>query len=427
MKILRNIILFLFLQVNVFAQTKDLNYFIEQAKTNSPLIFEHQTQNKVLAAEAKRLKAFYTQPEISLDAGILFAPIVSNNNNITKFQWITEDAANYYGYDLAVSDGGQYQTIVNIDQPLFGGSKLKTVYQNQDILRKKNLNDIRLTEHDLEKIVGYQYLRCLQAQEQIQFTKDLIKLMIQENTQMKILVQNGIYKISDLQRLKIELQTYKAQMEQARTTYKQNLLDMNIICGINDTISVKLQIIKFSLKTVITDSSLFIEQYRLDSLNLWSLQQISEMKYKPQVNLFANGGLNAIYLPKLNRLGMSVGIHLSWTIFDGHQRNFMRDKMNILMQDITFKKQQFTTEQSLRLAKIIAAIKNIDKQLTIKTVQQKEYNKLLEIYKTELSQGSISVIDFTNTIRDIARLKQEIILLRMKKQALINNYNYWNY
>jgi len=70
-------------------------------------------------------------------------------------------------------------------------------------------------------------------------------------------------------------------------------------------------------------------------------------------------------------------------------------------------------------------MQNIDNQLKMKRKQQTAYLQLLEIYKTELSQGSISIIDFTNTIRDMATLKQKIILLEMEKQALINTYNYW--
>jgi hypothetical protein len=52
----------------------------------------------------------------------------------------------------------------------------------------------------------------------------------------------------------------------------------------------------------------------VDSLNITADQSISDLKYKPQVNLFANAGLNAIYLPAFNRFGLSTGITFSWNI-----------------------------------------------------------------------------------------------------------------
>ncbi len=417
----------LFYTVLLNAQTKDLNYFIGKAKTNSPLIHKNRTDNRIWDAEVQRLKAFYTQPEIRLNAGLLFSPVISKDNNATAFQWITQDATDYYGYDLAVSDGGQYQAVILVEQPLFAGKKLETVYWNAGINKQKNETNIQLTEHDLERIVGYQYLRCLQAKKQIIYFAGLQELINNELAQMKQLVKNGIYKPSDLQRLKIELEHYKIKITEAEAGYKQSFYDLNILCGNNDTVVYDLQEVSFQLKPAIPDSSFFLKRYRLDSLNLWTLQQISELKYQPQVSLFADGGLNAVYLPGINRLGVSMGIKFSWILFDGHQRDFERTKTNLMMEDIGFKKQYFATKQSQELLKIKEKIKETDRQLQMKKKQQTEYQKLLVIYKTELSQGNISVIDFTNTIRDMANLKQEIILLEMEKQALINSYNYWNF
>ncbi len=413
--------------INSFAQTHDLNYYFEQAKTNSPLIFEKQTQNQVIQAEAQRLKAFYSQPEISLNAGLLFAPIYSNDNNSGGFQWVSNGAEDYYGYDLAISNGGQYQAELSVEQPLLGGKRMKTVSQNLDVNTQKNNNDIKLTEHDLKKMVGYQYLRCLQSQKQVDYCLSVQKQISNEIEIMKALVQNALYKPSDLQRLTIELENYKTKTVEAQSDLRQNLLDMNIICGINDTANVTLQNVEFPMNLQSADTSLFLEKYRLDSLNLWSLQQISEMKYKPQISLFANGGLNAVYLPGLNRLGIDLGVKFSWVLLDGHQKNIKQTETQFLMQDVSFKKQNFLTQKSLQLKKVTSRIESIDKELQMKKSQQTEYDKLMDIYKTELSTGSISTIDFVNTIRDVANLKQEIILLEMQKQALINTYNYWNY
>ena len=426
MKFLKNIILLLLFPAVVSAQPKDLSFFIKKAKTNSPLLFKQKTQNKILAVEANRLKAFYTQPEIGLNAGILFAPIVSNDNNATKFQWISKDANDYYGYDLAVSDGGQYQALVSYEQPLFSGKKLEIVNRHLMENIEKNQNDIQLTTIDIERFVGYQYLRCVQAKKQIAYFTDLQKLINDEIKTLNRLVQNGIYKPSDLQRLQIERTNYQIKISEAKINYEQNLYDLKILCGINDTIIYDLQDTEFQMQPVAADTSVFFEKYRIDSLNLWTAQQVSELKYKPRMSAFADGGLNAVYLPGINRLGVSVGLKFSWVLYDGHQRNLEREKTNLLLQDVSFKKQQFVTQRTVQLSKLRSQMLNIDNQLKLKENQQNAYLKLLEIYKSELSQGNISIIDFSNTIRDMATVKQEIILLEIKKKALINTYNYWN-
>lgn len=415
-----------FFSTGLEAQIKSLDYFIGQAKKNSPLIFEKKVQNNAMEVELKRLKAFYTQPKMSIDAGLLFAPIISADNNSTRAQFVSAGATDYYGYDLAVSDGGQYQALLSVEQPLTGGKKMGIASRNLAVSREINEAEIKLTIYDIERIVGYQYLRCLQSQNQIDVYSGLINLINRELQIMQELLQNGIYKYSDYRQLRIELKNYQIFIEKSKSGYQQNLLDLNIICGIKDTALVELKDVDFSLKTRVGDS-FFIRKYELDSLNLISLQQLSELKYQPQLNLFANNGLNAVYLPGLNRLGFSFGLKFSWVLFDGKQRNYSRQETDILAQDIAFKKQRFITENFIRRAKILNQINSIDKQLRMRYIQKDEYDELIGIYKTELSQGQISAIDFVNALRDIENLKQVIINLRMQKNALINTYNYWNY
>ena len=86
----------------------------------------------------------------------------------------------------------------------------------------------------------------------------------------------------------------------------------------------------------------FLEKFKLDSLSLVTQQNVFELKYKPQINFFANTGLSAVYAPTIpNRLGMSAGISLVYTFFDGHQKNINRNKTKILEQSIAEYKEKF--------------------------------------------------------------------------------------
>ena len=414
------------LNLGANAQIKDFDGFLAKAKENSPFIYGKQTQNKAMEAELKRIKAFYTRPKISLDAGLLFAPIISTDNNNTKFEFVSPGATDYYGYDLSASDGGQYQADVSVEQPVFGGSRVEIASQNLAVSREINETEIKLTANELERTVGLQYLRCLRSQKRIEAYSQLTHLVKKELQLMGQLAQNGVYKYSDYELLNIELQNYRVSLEQSKANYQQNFLDLNIICGINDTAMVKLGEHNFDLKKPPAES-FFLKKYELDSLKLNSLRQMSEIKYQPQLSLFANGGLNAIYLPDYNRLGIGFGLKFSWTLFDGHQRDFNREKTDILTQGFSFQKQRFITENSIRKTKILNQISFIEKQMDIKSTQDKSYDKLIKIYKTEFSQGELSAIEFVSVLRDKVNLYLELIDLRMQKQALVNTYNFWNY
>ncbi len=420
MKILIAFIFVLFQQI-IYAQTNDINFYINQARQNSPLIFERTNKNAALDVEIKRLKAFYTKPQIALNASVLFAPIISNTNSTAKFEFVSQGTDDYYGYDLGLSNGGQYQAVVSVEQPLLGNGRMNIAGQNIAVTKQINETEIKFTGHDIERIVGFQYLRCLRSQQRIEAYEKLTGLVRNELKLMDKLTQSGIFKYSDLELLKIEYRNYQVSLEKSKAGFNQSLMDLNILCGINDTSAIKLTNTSFSIKTPV-EKSYFLKKYELDSTRLSTLQQLSEIKYKPQLSLFADGGLNATYIPDFNRLGFGVGLKFSWMLFDGHQRDFARERTEILKKDFIFKMNRFATENSIRKQKLLYQIVSVEKQLKLKSEQQSSYDNLMKIYKTEFSQGDISAIEFVNVLRDRVDLYLELIDLQIQKQALINTY-----
>lgn len=145
------------------AQSRDLSYYLEQAKANSPLIHQSINEKKMVALDLKQVQAVLSKPEINLEGNVLFAPIVSHNNNSNRLEWISKGADSYSGYDLAISDGGQYQAVATLKQRLIANAELKANTHKADINTKINDNNIDLTIHDLEQLVSYQYLLCVKA------------------------------------------------------------------------------------------------------------------------------------------------------------------------------------------------------------------------------------------------------------------------
>lgn len=426
---MRPLILLVFLLFSdiLSSQQPDLNYFIEKAKGNSPLINKSKNESLIADLDLNQIRAILSKPEINVQAGVLFAPIVSHDNNTNKFQLVSEGADKYTGYDLASTDGGQYQAVVSLRQNLFTASKYKSYSDMNDISHRINENTIELTVHETEQLVTYQYLLCLKSKTQKANSLAVLKAVEDQVATMKKLVENGIYKQTDLILLQIEYQNYSADFKTFQSDYRNNLYDLNLLCGISDTSLVEIQDLDLQLKSGINSTSQFLTSFKLDSLNVTTSLSIEELKYKPDLSLFADAGLNAVYLPSFNRLGFSTGISFKMNMFDGNQKKIMRDRAAISIRTIDFEKNNFMIKNDIYKNKTINNIKSLNERLNIVEGQLGQYRILLDAYSRELAHGDVSILEYKNLIRDIVAKKQESLILKMDTQMLINSYNYWNF
>ena len=416
-----------FLAGMAYSQQRDLNYYLEKAKTNSPLIHKNKNDNKIIDLDLQQTERILKSPEINLESNILFAPIISHNNNSNRLDLVSNGSDNYSGYDLAITNGGQYQAFLTLKQPLLGNSNLKVYSKKSEISRKQNDNSTIMTIHEMEQLVSYQYILCVKSKVQIKNGEQLMKQLDDQLDIMNRLVENAVYKQTDLLLLQIEKQNLQIDNKSFEDDYKGNLFDLNLLCGIKDSVGNDIQELDLQLKPEISANSKFLTSYTLDSLGIISDQSITELKYKPQLDLFANAGLNAVYLPTFNRLGISAGLTFSWNLYDGNQRKLEKNKSNVSINTLQFEKNNFITQQEINKDKIKSQLNSLSEKTALIGNQLKQYDILFTAYENELKQGLISVMDFKNLLKDITAKKQDYLLLGMEKQLLINSYNYWNY
>jgi len=421
------LIISIFTVLDATSQTRNLSYYQEHAIVTSPLINETSNNNKLILLDIQQTKIILSKPQINVEASILFAPIISHDDG-NKFQIISDgNVTDYTGYDLGYSDGGQYQAVVSITQPLLMGSRFNAYAQKANVATQLNENNIKLTEHELEQLVNHQYILCIRAKKQYEVSKLLSEKLQAQIITMEKLVEHAIYKQTDLLLMQIEAESYRLEYQNFITDYQNSLLDLNLLCGINDTSLVEIEDTDFRINMNRVNQSQFLTKFKLDSLTIETEQLIFNQKYKPQINLFANAGMNAIYVPAFNRFGFATGVNFSWNIFDGNQKKLVNDKSIIQLETIEFEKQHFIVKNRVFKNKFLTQIKAVDNKISIVQNQLEEYKKLVELYNFELSQAQVSVMDFKNLIRDISAKKQENITLIMQKQALISSYNYWNF
>ena len=416
----------LLLTVPMFSQV-DLDFYISQAKANNALIKDNINQAEASKFDIERLKALYTKPQVILTAGVAVAPIINRDNGTTKFEVSPGDANKYIGYDIAASNGGIYQGMVNVNQPLFNNKKLITASEQIMVANKLNENNIKITEHDIEKIVGDQYILCLQDVKQTDYLIQLIELVNEQKLVVIKLVESGLLKQSDLLMVSIEQQTLANTFLQFKLTYKRDLMDLNILCGINDTTTVIIKSIDLQINSAVTQSN-FTEKYRIDSLSLLAAQKNFDLKYKPQFSAFANAGLNGVYVPTLpNRFGVSGGLNFSMYLFDGKQKSINHKKTDILIKSTQSYKSNFINQNDIRKYKLLAEIASLNERMNNASNQLKDYNQLLKYYKTEVISGQQLITTYITTIKNLAAVQRDYVLMQSSKQLLINNYNYWNW
>lgn len=409
------------------AYSQDLSFYLEAARRSSPLIKDNRNLSTASRLEAERLRAQYSRPLISVTSNYLFAPIINQDNNQSKLELNSPGAEKYYGYDIAASNGGQYQALVNVVQPIFNGERTETLAEQALITSQINENNARLSEHDLEKFVGDQYILCLLDVRQWQYTDSLLQILDEQRQVLMKLSQNGLMKQSDLTLLTIEVQAQQNAKLNFLTTYKRDLLDLNVLCGIADTSLVVLRDISLAVNPD-TATSRYLTKYMLDSLNLLAQRKVFDLKYKPLVNVYANSGLNAVYAPTIpNRFGVSAGINFTWNIFDGHQRGINEEKTNVLLRSVAFYKGFFRTQNAVRKQRILNEIGGLDQRLELVKKQLSEYNALMAFYRKELYLGQMPVINYINVLKTQVTAKRDYMLLITNRLLLINMYNYWNW
>ena len=420
-------LILLFLTDIVYSQVRDLNFFMEQARINSPLIQKNKNNSQLIDLDLQQTQRILKSPIINLESNLLFAPIISHTTNSNRLDIVSNGSDSYSGYDLSITNGGQYQAFVSLKQPLLGQSNLKVYAQKSDILKKQTNNSTSMTIHEMEQLVSYQYILCIKSKVQVQNVTALIAQLTDQLAIMQKLVNNAVYKQTDLLLLQIERQNLELSHKSAKDDYTANLYDLNLLCGIKDSSNVDIQELDFQMRPDISAPSQFLSSYKLDSLGIMADQSISELKYKPQLNLFANAGLNAVYLPALNRLGFSAGLTFSWNLYDGNQRKLEKEKSKVSINSIQVEKNYFLTQREINRNKIRNQLNSLDERTILIENQLHQYDKLYADYQNELMHGLISVMDFKNLLKDITAKKQDFLLLKMEKQMLVNSYNYWNY
>ena len=408
---------------------KTLHEYLNQAYAHSPLLHDNSVRQQANALEARRIQASLMKPVIGTEVNYMISPVLAKSGKGYAFKLNPDkNLPDYYGYDLGISNGGLYSAIMTLDQPILNGNKARTVAAQYEAQNNILSNQSKLTTHELQKAVSAQYILCLKHIHQLHYLDELIRIIATQRNATQQLASGGLLKQSDIKLLDIELMQQEASLIAEKDSYHAALLDLNILCGIDDTATVTLADTSFALNNSQPGRSLFTAQYQLDSMYLATEQQVFNLSYKPRISLYSSAGLNTVYAPNIpDRLGLEAGIRFSLTISDGKQRQLNARHTQLLEQTAIVYTKDFYTRNNIRKARIRQQIISIDAQTDALKQQANAYDDLLTYYRQQIANGQMSVMDYITVLRRRTTLQDNLIKLQTNKQLLINEYNYWNW
>ena len=136
--LLLSALLSLVLLVN--AQKQSLDYYIDKAVQNSPLLKDYQNRLSASAVDSLLLRASQKY-KIDATSQLTYAPVI-----------------NGWGYDEAITNGANIVGLVSVKNEVLNKKVLNTKFKGLAIQNKSVGNAIRISVNDVKRSITNQYL-----------------------------------------------------------------------------------------------------------------------------------------------------------------------------------------------------------------------------------------------------------------------------
>jgi len=391
------------------AQTYSLTYYLQLAKSNSPLLKDLQNQVASNQIDSLRLRAGY-KLQVNANSGGLYAPIV-----------------NGYGYSEAITNEHTLNALLGINQSIASKKNISTQLDAISLQSASTQNAAKISEQDLTKAITTQYITTYGDLQQVKFSQQVVDLLTREENILKKLTRSNVYRQGDYLTFLVTLQQQQLQLTQAVSTYKNDYSTLNYLAGVADTSQHDLDepIIEKKLPPV-AENSIFFKQYKLDSLKIINSKLLVDYTYQPKANLFADGGYNSDFMGQAYKnFGASVGFTFSLPIYDGGQRKMQYKKLSLQEETRENYKAFFDVQYRQQIAQLNQQIAESE-TLTAQIKEQSKYSQsLMDVDMQLLQTGDLKIADMVLAINNYLAVKYLSTQTYINRLQLINQLNYW--
>jgi outer membrane protein TolC len=397
-----------FIACSLTSTAQTLNDYLDIGVKNSPLLKEYNLQLQSGLIDSLKVLAGY-KPQAGISSEIMYPPAI----------W-------KFAYDSAITDGGHYSALASVTQPLFNKKFVKAKLQSVALQKLTTLNNKKISEADLKEAITAQYLSAYIVFSRIQFEKSILKLLNEERSTLKMLVDKGIYQKTDYLNLSVSITAREIEGKQLFMEYKNDVAILNLICGIQDTATISLTKPDIIPRTSFDlQNSPLMVQFRIDSLKNLNEKLLIDQQYLPRINAFADAGIlasNPRYIPY--NLGTSFGLNLSMPLYDGKQKQLERNRIDLQEDSRTNYKSAFETRYLQQKNQLIEQLDLSDDLLAEIRAQITDLEKLITLYKAEINQGLVRWLDFIMVINNYAETTNNLTQTEINHLQIINQLNY---
>lgn len=388
----------------------NLGFYLQTALQNSPLLKDYEGQVLAGQVDSEIIRAGY-RPQVTGSSINTYAPIIHG-----------------YGYDNAISNGGNFSTLVTVNKTLISRRRLDARFGTIQLQNEGLRNTAKISEQDLKKNVTAQYITTYGDLQQLNFNREVYTLLQKEESLLKDLTEKNVYRQTDYLAFLVTLKQEGLLVQQLQIQYQNDYNTLNYLCGIVDTTATPLQDPDLQLQPLpdITNSA-FFRQYHIDSLQLRNSRSLIDFGYKPTVNLYADGGYSStLAYQAYKNFGTSFGISLSVPIYDGHQRKMQYSKLDIAERTRTGYKDFFTRQYNQQIAQLSAQLKATEELIGQINEQVKYSETLITVNGKLLGTGDAKIADYILALSNYLNAKNLLTQNNITRLQIINQINYWN-
>jgi hypothetical protein len=391
-----------------YNQTHNLDFYLKEGLHNSPLLNEYRNRGNSAVSDSLLIGAA-KKPLVIAKSQLLYSPFYKN-----------------FGYDEVITDGGNYMALVGVTQNVFNKRELDNKYKAVGLQKQLINNSSRISTNELNKIITDHYLISFSDYSDMIFNKKYLELFVRENEIVKQFVINGVCKQTDYLSLIIETQSQEILVNQLKSQFRKDVMLLNQLCGLNDSVWYDLEEPKLSVKGVpdIVKTPSYI-QFKIDSIRIENEKTAVDIKYKPKINWFADAGfLTSNPWNFYKHFGYSVGVGLNIPVYDGKQRELEKQKLTFDENsrkgyENSYRKQYFQQIQQLRDELKILNETSVQLENQIKTSDQ-----LVRAFKEQLEAGIIQMTEYINALKNFKSISRNINLINIQKLQVINEINF---
>jgi len=409
MKRLLSIFFCLHVVVFSFAQKNNLDYFISQAIANSPLLKDYQNQRLSLALDSQIIRAAL-KPQVNGNSTNSYAPVIHG-----------------WGYDEVITNGQQISALVSASKSFISNKSIASQIASLQIQSQSATNNIKISEQDLKKAITDQYITAFGEQLQIEFNHHINELLEKEDSLLKKLTQDNVFKQTEYLAFTVTRQQQLLTTSQLEIQYNFDYAMLNYLAGIVDTTISSLQDPQLSTASFGDfTNSVFYHQFVLDSLKLVNDRALIDINYRPKINAFADAGYNSSlnYKPYKN-FGTSIGLNLIIPIYDGKQKRLQYSKIDIQERTRVSKRDFFIQQHNQQILQLMQQLNSTGKLIELINKQINYTETLITVNEKLLATGDIRLTDFILTLNNYFNAKNLITQNYVSRLKIMNQLNYW--